>query len=44
MRRSFIVPERAYMTKTASVVLLILKKTYLAAGSVIICSIGGALC
>ena len=40
MRHSFIVPEDA---KTASVVLLILKKPYLPAGSAIICSIGGAV-
>ena len=43
MRRSFIVPEGAYKAKTASVVFLILKKTYLPAGSVIICYIGGAV-
>ena len=39
MRRSFIVPQGAYKARTASVVFLILKKTYLPAGSVIICSI-----
>ena len=43
MRRSFIVPEEAYKVKTASAVFLILKKTYLPAVSVIICSIGGAV-
>ena len=55
MRRSFIVPEgakaktkakakaKAYKAKKASVVFLILKKTYLPAGSVIICYIGGAV-
>ena len=43
MCRSFIVPEETYKAKTASVVCLILKKTYLPAGSVIICSIGGVV-
>ena len=43
MRRSFIVLEGAYNAKTASAVFLILKKTYLPAGSVIICSIGWAV-
>ena len=43
MRGSFIVPEGACKAKAASVVCLILKKTYLPAGSVIICSIGGAV-
>ena len=41
MRRSFIVPEGAYKAKTTSAVFLILKKTYLPTGSVIICFIGG---
>ena len=43
MRRSFIVAEGAYKVKTASAVFLILKKTYLLTGSVIICSIGGTI-
>ena len=43
MRCCFIVPEGAYKAKTASVVFLILKKTDLPAGSVVICSIGGAV-
>ena len=41
MRRFFIVPEDTYKAKITSVVFLILKETYLLAGSVIICSIGG---
>ena len=43
MHRSFIVPEGACKAKTTSVVFLILKKTFLPAGSVSICSIGGAV-
>ena len=42
MRRSFIVPEGAYKAKTASAVFLILNKTQLPAGSVIIFSLRGA--
>ena len=46
--RSFIAPfivlaKGAYKAKAASVVFLVLKKTYLPAGLVIICSIGGAV-
>ena len=43
LRRSFVVPEGEYKAKTASAVFLNLEKTYLPAGSVIICSIGGAV-
>ena len=43
MRRSFTVLEGTQKAKTASVVFLILKKTYLPAGSVIICSARGAV-
>ena len=43
MRRFFIVPDGAYKAKIVAVVFLVLKKTYLPAGSVIICSIGGAV-
>ena len=40
MRRSFIDPEGACKARTASAVFLILKKTYLPAGPLIICSTG----
>ena len=43
MRCSFTVLEGTYKAKIASVVFLILKKTYLPAGSVIICSAPGAV-
>ena len=43
MRCSFIVPEEAYKAKAAYVVFLILKKTYLPSGSVIIFSTVGAV-
>ena len=45
MLRSFIVPGGRYKAKTTSVVFFFffLKKTYLPAGSVIICTIGGAV-
>ena len=43
MRCSFIVSEGAYIAMAGSVVFLILKKTYLPAGLVSICSIGGAV-
>ena len=43
MCRSLIVPEEAYKAKTAYVLFLILKKTYLPGVSLIICSIGGAV-
>ena len=43
MRRSFIVPEETYKAKAAFVLFLVLNKTYLPAGSVVICSIGGAV-
>ena len=43
MRHSFIVLEETYKAKAGSVVFLILKKTYLLAGSVIICCIGEAV-
>ena len=43
MRRSFIVPEGTYKAKAAFVLFLVLKKTYLSAGLIIICSIGGAV-
>ena len=42
MNRSFIVLEGAYKVKTASIAFLILKKTYVLAGSIIVFSIGGA--
>ena len=43
MRRSFIVPEGTYKAKAAFVLFLVLKKTYLSAGLIIICSIEGAV-
>ena len=43
MRRFFIVPEGGYKAKKASVVFFVLKEIYLPAGSVIICSIRGAV-
>ena len=43
MHHSFIVPDGAYKAKTASVVFLIVKKAYPPAGSVIICSVRGAV-
>ena len=42
MCRSFIVPEGANKAKKTSAVFLILKKQYLPAGSIIICSIAGS--
>ena len=43
MRRSFIVPEGAYKANKSSALFLNLKKTYLPPGSVITCSIAGAV-
>ena len=43
MRRSFNVLEGTYKAKAAFVLFLVLKKTYLPARLIIICSIGGAV-